>query len=134
MLLHKPDSSIAVAARRCAGRSSVGAGISRQYRRGGAFLPAILKRLPGIRRRTGSYHPTEAWRSPSNPVFADLGCGATLDVTADDLVSFAIMDRRMAARISKSQAQSRAVVELVLKQAKRPEEVVKPTPSSKSLQ
>lgn len=63
-----------------------------------------LKRLPGIRRAAlAAVHPTEHRHGPKEDPFAlILDVGATLDATAEDLVSFAVMGAAYAQIISQN--------------------------------
>jgi len=125
-LLHKPDSSIAVAARLCAeGRASalVSAGNT-----GAAVLSCLhyWRRLPGIRRcALAAVYPTEVRRGEKDDPFSlILDVGATLDVTADDLVSFAVMGSAYASRISKNPRPKVALLSNGAEAGKGPKEVV----------
>ncbi len=125
-LMQKPDSSIAVAARLCAeGRASalVSAGNT-----GAAVLSCLQywRRLPGIRRcALAAVYPTEVRRGEKDDPFSlILDVGATLDVTADDLVSFAVMGSAYASRISKNPRPKVALLSNGAEAGKGPKEVV----------
>ena len=125
-LIQKPDSSIAVAARLCAeGRASalVSAGNT-----GAAVLSCVQhwKRLPGIRRcALAAVYPTEVRRGEKDDPFSlILDVGATLDATADDLVSFAVMGAAYASRISKNPRPKVALLSNGAEAGKGPKEVV----------
>ncbi len=100
----KPDASIAVAARLCAeglADALVSAGNT------GASVLACqryFRRLQGVRRcALAAVYPTEMRRGEKDDPFSMLlDVGATLDVTADDLCTFAVMGAGYASRISKN--------------------------------
>ena len=100
----KPDASIFVAARLVAegrGGALVSAGNT------GASVLACARNfalIPGVRRAgLAAVYPTEIRRGEKDDPFSLLlDVGATLDATADDLVSFALMGAAYAARISKN--------------------------------
>jgi phosphate acyltransferase len=103
-LSRKPDSSIAVAARLVAegqGEALVSAGNT-----GASVLACArnFKLLPGVRRAgLAAVYPTEIRHGEKDDPFSLLlDVGATLDATADDLVSFALMGAAYAARISRN--------------------------------
>jgi glycerol-3-phosphate acyltransferase PlsX len=103
-LAGKPDSSIAVAARLVAegrGDALVSAGNT-----GASVLACArnFKLLPGVRRAgLAAVYPTEIRHGEKDDPFSlMLDVGATLDATADDLVSFALMGAAYAARISRN--------------------------------
>jgi phosphate acyltransferase len=103
-LAQKPDASIAVAARLVAdgqGDALVSAGNT-----GASVLACArnFKLLPGVRRAgLAAVYPTEIRRGEKDDPFSLLlDVGATLDATAEDLVSFALMGAAYAARISKN--------------------------------
>jgi glycerol-3-phosphate acyltransferase PlsX len=100
----KPDASIAVAARLVAeGRADalVSAGNT-----GAAVLACArhFRRIPGVNRAAlAAVYPTEMRRGDKRDPFSlILDVGATLDVTAQDLVTFAYMGSAYAAAISKN--------------------------------
>jgi glycerol-3-phosphate acyltransferase PlsX len=64
----------------------------------------LWKRIPGVRRAPlCAVYPTEIRRGEKDDPFSlILDVGATLDVTADDLVGFALMGSAYSARISKN--------------------------------
>ncbi|MFH1811554.1 MAG: phosphate acyltransferase PlsX [Pseudomonadota bacterium] len=101
-LQHKPDASIAIAARVVAeggGDALVSAGNT------GAVLLAAsrhLGRLDGVRRAAlAAVYPTETRRGEKQDPFSLLlDVGATLDATADELVTFAVMGSAYASLIS----------------------------------
>ena len=100
----KPDASIAVAARLCAeGQADalVSAGNT------GASVLACqryFRRLEGVRRcALAAVYPTEMRRGEKDDPFSLLlDVGATLDVTAEDLCTFAVMGAGYASRVSKN--------------------------------
>ena len=122
----KPDASIAVAARLCAeGRADalVSAGNT------GASVLACqryFRRLDGVRRcALAAVYPTEMRRGEKDDPFSlILDVGATLDVTADDLVSFAVMGSAYAARISGHARPRVALLSNGTEAGKGPKEVV----------
>jgi glycerol-3-phosphate acyltransferase PlsX len=101
-LAAKPDSSIVVAAdlvARGEGDALVSAGNT------GASVLACARRwrlIPGVRRAAlASVYPTELRRGEKNDPFSlILDVGATLDASAEDLVSFAVMGASYAALVS----------------------------------
>lgn len=101
----KPDASISVAAqlvRDGAADALVSAGNT------GAVTLACsrnFKRLDGVARcALGAVYPTERRRGEKDDPFSlILDVGLTLDATADDLVSFAVMGSSYSSRISKTQ-------------------------------
>ncbi|MFO0575591.1 MAG: phosphate acyltransferase PlsX [Polyangia bacterium] len=122
----KPDASILVAARLCAeGRADalVSAGNT-----GAAVLACQMKwqRLPGVRRcALAAVYPTEVLRGEKDDPFSlILDVGATLDVTAEDLVTFAVMGSAYAARISKNPRPKVALLSNGAEAGKGPKEVV----------
>jgi len=100
----KPDASIVVAADLVAsgqGDAMVSAGNT------GASVLACARRwrlLPGVRRAAlASVYPTELRRGDKDDPFSlILDVGATIDATADDLVTFAIMGSAYARLVSKN--------------------------------
>ena len=100
----KPDASILVAARLVAAGEAdvlVSAGNT------GAVTLACARtftRLPGVARAAlGAVYPTERRRGEKDDPFSlILDAGLTLDVTADDLVVFAVMGSAYASRISRN--------------------------------
>lgn len=103
-LAAKPDASIVVAAdlvARGEGDSLVSAGNT------GASVLACARRwklMPGVRRSAlASVYPTELRRGEKNDPFSlILDVGATVDATAEDLVTFAVMGAAYAEVISKN--------------------------------
>jgi glycerol-3-phosphate acyltransferase PlsX len=103
-LAQKTDASIFVAARLVAegrGEALVSAGNT-----GASVLACArnFKLIPGVRRAgLAAVYPTEIRHGEKHDPFSLLlDVGATLDATADDLVSFALMGAAYAARISKN--------------------------------
>lgn len=103
-LVGKPDSSIAVAARLVAGGR--GDALVSAGNTGASVLACArnFKLLPGVRRAgLAAVYPTEIRRGEKEDPFSLLlDVGATLDASAEDLVSFALMGAAYAARISKN--------------------------------
>jgi phosphate acyltransferase len=103
-LAAKPDASIAIAADLVAageGDALVSAGNT------GASVLACARRwplIPGVRRAAlASVYPTELRRGDKDDPFSlILDVGATIDATAEDLVTFAIMGSAYAQLISKN--------------------------------
>jgi glycerol-3-phosphate acyltransferase PlsX len=103
-LEEKPDCSIAVAAQLVAdgladalvSAGNTGAGVLAASR--------AWKRIPGVRRAgLAAVYPTEIRRGEKDDPFSlILDVGATLDVSAEDLVGFALMGSAYAATISKN--------------------------------
>jgi glycerol-3-phosphate acyltransferase PlsX len=124
-LASKPDSSIAVAARLVAsgrGDALVSAGNT-----GASVLACArnFKLLPGVRRAgLASVYPTEIRHGEKDDPFSlILDVGATLDATAEDLVSFALMGAAYAARISKNSRPRVALLSNGSEAGKGPREV-----------
>jgi glycerol-3-phosphate acyltransferase PlsX len=125
-LEEKPDSSIAVAARLVkegAASALVSAGNT------GASVLACARswnRLEGVRRTAlAAVYPTEVRRGEKDDPFSlILDVGATLDVTADDLVAFAIMGAAYAARVSKNPRPRVALLSNGSEAGKGPPEIV----------
>jgi glycerol-3-phosphate acyltransferase PlsX len=125
-LEEKPDASIAVAARLVAeGAASalVSAGNT------GASLLACARswnRLEGVRRAAlAAVYPTEVRRGEKDDPFSlILDVGATLDVTAEDLVTFAIMGAAYAARVSRNRRPRVALLSNGSEAGKGPPEIV----------
>lgn len=105
-LKEMPDASLPVAARLVAAKDAdalVSAGNT------GAVILSCSRafgRLEGVSRcALGAVYPTERRRGEKDDPFSlILDAGLTLDVTAEDLVSFAIMGSAYASRISKNPA------------------------------
>ena len=125
-LVHKPDASIAVAARLCAHGQA--AALVSAGNTGAAVLACQQhwKRLDGVRRcALAAVYPTELRRGEKDDPFSlILDVGATLDVTADDLVSFAVMGAAYAARISGHPRPRVALLSNGTEAGKGPKEVV----------
>ncbi len=125
-LEEKPDCSIAVAAKLVA-RGDADALVSAGNT--GASVLACVKhwrRIPGVRRAAlAAVYPTELRRGEKDDPFSLLlDVGATLEVTADDLVSFALMGAAYAARISKNPRPRVALLSNGAEAGKGPAEVV----------
>jgi glycerol-3-phosphate acyltransferase PlsX len=122
----KPDASILVAAQLVAeGRADalVSAGNT------GASVLACARtwnKIPGVRRAPlAAVYPTEIRRGEKDDPFSlILDVGATLDVTASDLVSFAIMGSAYARRISKNPRPRVALLSNGAEAGKGPPEIV----------
>ena len=122
----KPDASIAVAARLCAeglADALVSAGNT------GASVLACqryFRRLQGVRRcALAAVYPTEMRRGEKDDPFSMLlDVGATLDVTAEDLCTFAVMGAGYASRISKNARPKVALLSNGAEAGKGPKEVV----------
>ncbi len=125
-LLQKPDASIAVAARLCA--QGQAAALVSAGNTGAAVLACQQnwQRLTGVRRcALAAVYPTELRRGEKDDPFSlILDVGATLDVTADDLVSFAVMGAAYAARISGHARPRVALLSNGTEAGKGPKEVV----------
>lgn len=125
-LAAKPDASIVVAAdlvARGEGDALVSAGNT------GASVLACARRwtlMPGIRRAAlASVYPTELRRGERNDPFSlILDVGATIDATARDLVTFALMGAAYARVISKNQRPRVALLSNGTEAGKGPREVV----------
>jgi glycerol-3-phosphate acyltransferase PlsX len=122
----KPDASVAVGARLVAeGRADalVSAGNT------GASVLACArhwKKIPGVRRAAlAAVYPTEMRRGEKDDPFSlILDVGATLDVSAEDLVSFALMGSAYASRISKNPRPRVALLSNGTEAGKGPTEIV----------
>ena len=126
-LQEKPDSSIAVAAQLVArgdAEALVSAGNT-----GASVLACVraLRRIPGVRRAAlAAVYPTELRRGEKDDPFSLLlDVGATLEVSAEDLVSFALMGAAYAARISKNPRPRVALLSNGAEAGKGPAEVVR---------
>jgi glycerol-3-phosphate acyltransferase PlsX len=126
-LAAKPDSSIVVAAdlvARGEGDALVSAGNT------GASVLACARRwrlLPGVRRSAlASVFPTELRRGDKNDPFSlILDVGATIDATAEDLVTFAIMGSAYAKLISRNRRPRVALLSNGTEAGKGPAAVVR---------
>jgi len=125
-LAAKPGSSIVVAAGLVAAGEAealVSAGNT------GASVLACARQfrlIPGVRRAAlAAVYPTEMRRGEKDDPFSMiLDVGATLDATAEDLVSFAIMGSAYAARISKNPRPRVALLSNGSEAGKGPPEIV----------
>jgi phosphate acyltransferase len=122
----KPDCSIAVGARLVAEGAAdalVSAGNT-----GASVLACArhFRRIPGVRRAPlAAVYPTETRRGEKDDPFSlILDVGATLDVTGDDLVAFALMGSAYAARISKNPRPRVALLSNGAEAGKGPAEIV----------
>jgi glycerol-3-phosphate acyltransferase PlsX len=121
-----PDCSIALAARLVADGAAdalVSAGNT------GASVLACARTwrtIPGVKRAAlASVYPTELRRGDKDDPFSlILDVGATLDVTAEDLVSFALMGSAYAARVSKNPRPRVALLSNGAEAGKGPPEIV----------
>jgi glycerol-3-phosphate acyltransferase PlsX len=126
-LAAKPDASIVVAAdlvARGEGDSLVSAGNT------GASVLACARRwklMSGVRRAAlASVYPTELRRGEKNDPFSlILDVGATIDATAEDLVTFAVMGAAYARVISKNNRPRVALLSNGTEAGKGPKEVVR---------
>jgi glycerol-3-phosphate acyltransferase PlsX len=125
-LAAKPEASIFVAARLVAageGDALVSAGNT-----GASVLACArnFKLIPGVRRAAlAAVYPTEIRHGEKHDPFSLLlDVGATLDATAQDLVSFAQMGAAYAARISRNPRPSVALLSNGSEAGKGPKEVV----------
>ena len=104
-LAEKADASITVAA------NLVAAGMAEALVSAGNTGASVMacsrawKRLPGVRRAAlAAVYPTEMRRGEKDDPFSlILDVGATLDVSAEDLVGFALMGSAYASRVSKNE-------------------------------
>lgn len=125
-LAAKPDASIVVAAdlvARGEGDALVSAGNT------GASVLACARRwklMPGVRRSAlASVYPTELRRGERNDPFSlILDVGATIDATAEDLVTFALMGAAYARIISRNQRPRVALLSNGTEAGKGPKSVV----------
>jgi glycerol-3-phosphate acyltransferase PlsX len=125
-LAAKPESSILVATRLVA-RGEADALVSAGNTGAGVLACARhFKLIPGIRRAAlGAVYPTEMRRGEKDDPFSIiLDVGATLDVTADDLVAFALMGAAYATRISKNPRPRVALLSNGTEAGKGPREIV----------
>ena len=103
-LEQKPDCSINIAARLVA--DGAAAALVSAGNTGASVLAAsrAWKRIPGVRRAAlAAVYPTEIRRGEKDDPFSlILDIGATLEVSAEDLVGFALMGAAYAAAISKN--------------------------------
>jgi len=86
----------------------------------------LWKRIPGVRRAPlCAVYPTEMRRGEKDDPFSlMLDVGATLEVTADDLVAFALMGSAYASRISKNSRPRVALLSNGAEAGKGPPEIV----------
>lgn len=125
-LRSKPEASILVAARLCQdgeAHALVSAGNT------GASVLACrqhFQRIPGVRKTAlCAVYPTELRRGEKDDPFSlILDVGATLDVTADDLCTFAVMGAAYARRISRNPAPKVALLSNGTEAGKGPREIV----------
>jgi glycerol-3-phosphate acyltransferase PlsX len=125
-LAAKPESSIMVATRLVA-RGEADALVSAGNTGAGVLACARHFRLiPGIRRAAlAAVYPTEMRRGEKDDPFSlILDVGATLDVSAEDLVAFALMGAAYAARISKNPRPRVALLSNGTEAGKGPKEIV----------
>jgi glycerol-3-phosphate acyltransferase PlsX len=126
-LAAKPDSSIVVAVDLIArgdGDALVSAGNT------GASVLACAKRwklLPGVKRAAlASVYPTELRRGEKNDPFSlILDCGATIEASAEDLVSFAVMGSAYARLVSQNRRPRVALLSNGTEAGKGPAAVVR---------
>jgi glycerol-3-phosphate acyltransferase PlsX len=126
-LTQKPDASITVAARLVADGSAdalVSAGNT------GASVLACARAfgtLPGVRRAAlAAVYPTEIRRGEKDDPFSlILDVGATVEVTAEDLVTFALMGSAYASRVSKNPRPRVALLSSGTEHGKGPPEIVR---------
>jgi glycerol-3-phosphate acyltransferase PlsX len=125
-LAAKPDSSILVATRLVA-RGEADALVSAGNTGAGVLACARNFRLiPGVKRAAlAAVYPTEMRRGEKDDPFSlILDVGATLDVSADDLVAFALMGSAYAARISRNPRPRVALLSNGTEAGKGPKEIV----------
>ena len=84
------------------------------------------KKIPGVRRAAlAAVYPTELRRGEKDDPFSlILDVGATIDVTAEDLVAFAVMGSAYASRISKNRRPRVALLSNGTEAGKGPPEIV----------
>jgi glycerol-3-phosphate acyltransferase PlsX len=125
-LAAKPDSSILVATKLVA-RGEADALVSAGNTGAGVLACARHFRLiPGVKRAAlAAVYPTEMRRGEKDDPFSlILDVGATLDVSPEDLVAFALMGAAYAARISKNPRPRVALLSNGHEAGKGPKEVV----------
>jgi glycerol-3-phosphate acyltransferase PlsX len=125
-LAAKPDSSILVATRLVA-RGEADALVSAGNTGAGVLACSRTFRLiPGIRRAAlASVYPTAMRRGEKDDPFSlILDIGATLDVSAEDLVAFALMGSAYASRISRNPRPRVALLSNGTEAGKGPREIV----------
>jgi phosphate acyltransferase len=122
----KPRCSVATAARLVAdgkAQALVSAGNT-----GASVLACarVWRKIPGVRRAAlAAVYPTEIRRGEKDDPFSlILDVGATLDVSAEDLVTFALMGSAYAARISKNPQPRVALLSNGAEAGKGPPEIV----------
>jgi phosphate acyltransferase len=125
-LAAKPDASITVAAKLVAAGEADALVSAGNTGAGVLACARHFKLIPGVRRAAlAAVYPTEMRRGEKDDPFSlILDVGATLDVTPDDLVSFALMGAAYAARISKNPRPRVALLSNGSEAGKGPEEIV----------
>ncbi len=125
-LAAKPDASILVAAQLVA--SGEGDALVSAGNTGASVLACARtwKLIPGVRRAAlASVYPTELRRGDKNDPFSlILDVGATIDASADDLVTFAIMGAAYAGLISRNRRPRVALLSNGTEAGKGPQAVV----------
>jgi glycerol-3-phosphate acyltransferase PlsX len=125
-LTARPNSSISVAAR-LVGEGAASALVSAGNTGAGVLACSqAWKRIPGVRRAAlAAVYPTELRRGEKDDPFSlILDVGATNEVTADDLVGFALMGSAYAARIAKNPRPRVALLCNGTEEMKGPPEIV----------
>jgi phosphate acyltransferase len=124
-LAAKPDASITVAAKLVAAGEADALVSAGNTGAGVLACARHFKLIPGVRRAAlAAVYPTEMRRGEKDDPFSlILDVGATLDVTPDDLVSFALMGAAYASRISKNSRPRVALLSNGSEAGKGPEEV-----------
>ncbi len=125
-LAAKPDASITVAAKLVAGGEADALVSAGNTGAGVLACSQHFKKIAGVRRAAlAAVYPTEMRRGEKDDPFSlILDVGATLDVTPDDLVSFALMGAAYASRISKNPRPRVALLSNGSEAGKGPKEIV----------
>jgi glycerol-3-phosphate acyltransferase PlsX len=125
-LAEKPEASIGVAARLVA--SGAADALMSAGNTGASVLACARSwnKVPGVRRAAlAAVYPTEIRRGEKDDPFSlILDVGATLDVTAEDLVAFALMGSAYAARISRNRRPRVALLSNGAEAGKGPPEII----------
>jgi glycerol-3-phosphate acyltransferase PlsX len=125
-LAHKPDCSVAVAARLVADGAADALVSAGNTGASVLTLGRTWNKIPGVHRAAlASVYPTEIRRGEKDDPFSlILDVGATLEVSAEDLVTFALMGAAYAARISKNPRPRVALLSNGAEAGKGPPEIV----------
>ncbi len=124
--LGRPGCSVAIAARLVAEGGAAALVSAGNTGAGVLACSQAWKRIPGVRRAAlAAVYPTELRRGEKDDPFSlILDVGATNEVTADDLVGFALMGAAYAARIAKNPRPRVALLSNGTEEMKGPPEIV----------